>query len=124
MPTFATLSGERTAILLNGKYLFNLQLALFKPLQITSMMTMLNADSLYSLCHHRLAHISDQKLVHMSQQADYVNRGIIIPAKAVRRVRMEEYCDACMLENPTRKDRRKQYLEKAINEAEIGVLIC
>jgi hypothetical protein len=46
---FATRSGERTAITINSKYLSKLPLTLFRPLQITSMMTTLNADSLYSL---------------------------------------------------------------------------
>jgi transposase InsO family protein len=97
MSIFATRSGERTAITTNGKYLFNLPLTLFQPLQITSMMTTLNADSLYSLWHHRLAHISDRKLAYMSRQAEYVNRGLVVPAEAAKRIHMEEYCDSCML---------------------------
>jgi hypothetical protein len=61
------------------------------------MMTTLNVDSLYSLWHHRLAHISDRNLAYMSRQAEYVNRGLVVPAEAAKRIHMEEYCDACMV---------------------------
>jgi hypothetical protein len=46
MSIFSTRSGERAAITINCKYLLKLPLTLFQTLQITSMMTTLNADSL------------------------------------------------------------------------------
>jgi hypothetical protein len=33
----------------------------------------------------------------MSRQAEYVNRGLVVPAEAAKRIHMEEYCDSCML---------------------------
>jgi hypothetical protein len=33
----------------------------------------------------------------MSRQAEYVNRGLVVPAEAAKRIHMEDYCDSCMV---------------------------
>jgi hypothetical protein len=96
MHIYSQLSGETTSIIANNRYLFPMPETLFQAPKINVMMTCLSADSLVSLWHHRLAHISDRKLAYMAKQQEYRARGLILPESQANRVHLEEFCDCCM----------------------------